>query len=248
MPRRPQFATSAVDRFLSSHLSNAQYNRLVWTVYPALRRLAGRAPRGQVVGEEWGLDPRDVDEVVEEFVAPYVTDESVVAGIGVGGGRIAARVAPRVRELYGFDISRTMLRRAREALREHPNVRYVKLDRPEELAAYEGRFDFVYAFDVFLHLDLHVMWRYFAQFARILRDDGKVFLHTANLAAPDGWRWFSEQRGYSVGGAYFVSPEIVGILAERAGLEAVTSSEPDPRNSYLYRDYLVVLRKSSAPR
>jgi ubiquinone/menaquinone biosynthesis C-methylase UbiE len=41
---------------------------------------------------------------------------TVAAEIGVGGGRIASRVAPRVKSLVAFDISEEMLKRAKAAL------------------------------------------------------------------------------------------------------------------------------------
>ncbi len=240
---RLRFPESRLDRFLSQHLTNTQYNRLVWTLYPQLRRVLGRPAREtRAVGSEWG-GAQEVELIVEEFVFPYVTSSSVVGELGVGGGRIARLVAPRVGTFVGFDISASMLRQARDALAGHSNVDFVKVDKAGFRPELDGTFDFVYAFDTFVHLELHVMWQYVSGFARILKPDGKAFLHTSNLAAPDGWEQFAAQEGYSVSGHYFVSPEIVGILASRAGFEIVKASVPEARSAYLNRDYLVVLAK-----
>ena len=38
-----RFAESALDRFLSVHLTNSQYNRLVWGAYPYLWRIGSLA-------------------------------------------------------------------------------------------------------------------------------------------------------------------------------------------------------------
>ena len=42
-------------------------------------------------------------------------------------------------------------------------------------------------------------------------------------------------------GHYFLTPETVRTLAERAGLRVAKESSPDPGNFYLNRDYLAVL-------
>lgn len=124
-----------MDRFLSAHLSNAQYNRPVWWAYPFLWRVGSLAGVKQpqepaaadgVVGEEWGT-PASVEEILERFVFPYVGADSVVGEIGVGGGRIARRVAPRVRTMVCMDISPGMLGKARKALADADNARFIRL-------------------------------------------------------------------------------------------------------------------------
>jgi ubiquinone/menaquinone biosynthesis C-methylase UbiE len=195
------------------------------------------------LGEEWGAPPAAVDEILDRFLFPYVGPESVVAEVGVGGGRIAVRVAPRVGRLYGFDISPEMLRAARTALADRDNVELVLLRSPELPGDLDEGVDFVYAFATFLHLDLHVMWRYFREFARVLRPGGHAFVHTATITTPGGWERFAAQRTFSVEGFYFVSPEIVQTLAVRAGLTPVEDSAPDEANAYLNRDYFALFRR-----
>ena len=194
------------------------------------------------LGDEWGR-PSDVDEIVEAFVYPFVGERSVAAELGVGGGRIALKVVDRVRRLYALDISAAMLERARGALGPRANVEYVLLEEPRLPAELTERVDFLYSFDVFVHFDLHMMRRMLGEIARVLVPAGKAFVHTTNLAAPGGWERFAGQDSYSVKGHFFVSPETVRILAERAGFRVVKSSSPDPANFYLNRDYLVVLEK-----
>ena len=159
-----------------------------------------------------------------------------MAEIGIGGGRVASRVAPHVHELVGFDVSARMLARARTALRDARNVRYVLLTEPRLPADFRESFDFLYAFDVFVHLDLHTTWKYFREIRRVLKSDAKAFVHTSNLGTPGGWRRFAAQDRYSIEGHYFMSPEIVRILAERAGLEVLHVAEPLATNFYRERD------------
>lgn len=248
------FAESGADRFLSAHLSNAQYNRLVWTAYPFLWRLGSLAGVKQpqeaaaaegVVGEEWGT-PASVEQVLERFVFPYVGADSVVGEIGVGGGRMARRVAPRVRTMVCMDISSGMLRKAREAMAEADNTRFIRLKQPSCPPELRSALDFVYAFDVFVHFDLHATWRYVRLMAEMLKPGGKALVHVASLDTVLGWEMFARQQAFSVAGLYWLSPEMVGILARNAGLSVVADSKADDTETgYTARDYIAVLVKAS---
>ena len=59
----------------------------------------------------------------------------------------------------------------------------------------------MYAFDAFVHVDLHTMWRYFQQFAKILKPGGRGYVSTANLMTEVGFERFSRQSevGFGVG-------------------------------------------------
>jgi SAM-dependent methyltransferase len=246
--RRPWsgFPESALDRLMSAHLSNAQYNSLVWRLYPAAWSAASRL-RGNgtgVLGSEWS-DERAVVEVVDAYIRPHLSASTVAGELGVGGGRIAGRIVEDVGQLYCFDVSGPMLKRARRLLSGHDHVRYLKLKRLECPAELRGRLDFVYTFDVLVHLDLHAVWRSFLAMHDLLAPGGRALVHVASLATPLGWEKFARQRGFSVSGFYFLCPELVDILAAQAGFTTVEESAPDPGNEYLSRDYLVVLEKTT---
>lgn len=233
-----------------SQHENVAYNRHMWDRMarkwsPEQVPVEGRRSAGdriEVLGDEWG-DPESVEQILERFVYPYADRESVVGEIGSGGGRIALRLAPRVRELWCFDISKEMLRHARKNLAEHPGTRFALLDGPRLPPEHEERFDLLYAFDVFVHLDLHTQWKYFREFARTLKPGGRAFVHTANLRAPRGWEHFAAQDRFEIRGHYFVVPELVQLLGEHAGLVLEDESTPEDGNFYLRRDYLALFRK-----
>lgn len=244
-------------RRLPSGSDNVAYNRDFWNRYakdwrnPVWRALGVGPARAEssgdcaaLLGEEWGSD-EDVDAVLERFLFPYLTKETVAAELGSGGGRIATRVAPRVKELHCLDISSQMLAMARDALADQVNVQFVLLGGdglPDHLA---GRVEFLYSFDVWVHLDLHTMWTYLEALSRFLRPGGRAFLHTANLAAPEGWNRFASQDGFSVEGHYFVTPDVVKTMLGHTTLRIIDESAPAPApgNHYLNRDYLFVVER-----
>jgi ubiquinone/menaquinone biosynthesis C-methylase UbiE len=224
------------------------YNRRLWNRYAAdwddpvmrSRRWDREYDSLNILGEEWGT-PAEVTEIVAEYIHPFVSLESVVGEIGCGGGRVAREVADHVRELHCFDVAPNMLRLAREALRDRgDNVRFGLVDGTT-LPVGAQAFDFLYAFDVFVHLDLHTQWKYIHEIARTLKPAGKAFIHTANLATDRGWTKFSQQDQYEVTGFYFVTPEVIRTLISRAGMRVVKESTPGEHNCYVDQDLLVVM-------
>lgn len=235
----------------AGRLSNWQENQLVWDDYAkhwdadvAVDDATLDSGGLGYLGDEWGRK-QDVLRIVDEYIRPYVATSSVVGEIGSGGGRVSALVAGQVGELHCFDISSEMLKRAQAALAGFSNVHFRHLREPRLGAAAREKFDFIYSFDVFVHLDLVVTWQYFREIAACLKPGGRAFLHTANLGAPGGWENFLSQRGDDPTDHHFVSPEIIDIFAAHSNVGIIKRSEIDPANFYLNRDYLFVLEKRS---
>jgi SAM-dependent methyltransferase len=195
------------------------------------------------LGEEWG-NPKDVAEILEAWMFPQLTDRTIALEIGSGGGRIAGQVAPRVQHLYCLDVSVEMLKKLAEAMEGRDNVTLLHVPDavfPSELTT--AGLDFIYSFDVFVHLDLHTQWKYIRQIGEVLRPGGMAFLHTTNLTTAAGWQRFSAQSRATLDGHFFVVPEEIRLLAAKAGLSVEKESSEDPSNFYAARDYLVLLRK-----
>lgn len=62
-------------------------------------------------------DKASLDAVFRDFFDAQLTDTALCAEIGVGGGRIASRVLPKVKRLDCFDISSEMLKVAEKNLK-----------------------------------------------------------------------------------------------------------------------------------
>lgn len=226
------------------NLDNVSYNEKLWDFYKNawfIRKLVvERSKSLQVIGDEWG-NKEAVLEVISDFIKPYINSNSIVCEIGSGGGRIASKVAPLVKELHCFDISINMLNECKKNLNNTKNIYFNLLDKKTLLENIKTKFDFVYSFDVFVHMDLHAIFKYFRQIRQILNTNGKVFLHTSNLKTVNGWEKFNSQEYYSPEDFYFISPEIIEILANKAGFKIIKTSSEANSNPYFSRDYLFVM-------
>jgi len=236
---------------------NHETNRKLWDAYAKnwstdqawVQKMASHLPEGRElghIGDEWSDEP-SLQAVLETWLFPYLRSEDTfsAAEVGSGGGRVATKVVTNVGQLVCFDVSGEMLKGAKTALAAHSNkVRFQQVDGDKNYPAeFDQGFDFVYCFDVCVHMDLHQMRRTLASIRKLLKPGARCFLSFANLLAPDGWRRFARQQKYTVGGFYFVSPEIVRCLLARGGLELCEMSSPQAGNTYLNRDLLVIARR-----
>jgi cyclopropane fatty-acyl-phospholipid synthase-like methyltransferase len=125
---------------------------------------------------------------------PYVRPSMACGELGSGGGRVARCLAPVVASLACMDVSAGMLRRCQDRLAAdgladrvtyHLLVEDTGSGTPPRLpAVLRGALDFVVAFDVFVHLDLHTQWWYWQELRDVLVPGGHAFVSTANLLAP----------------------------------------------------------------
>ena len=246
--------------------SNTDTNRKLWDAYAQewtpdeewVRKEAKRAgvPEAvmeehlQFLGDEW-TNKEDLQSVLAQYIFPYLDEGAVVGEVGSGGGRIVCQTADRCGELHCFDISSAMLAKAKAVSTEagKHNVSFTLLDNASFPSEYHGRFDFVYFFDVLVHVDLHTQWKYVQELPKILKPGGRALMHTANICSDKGWDRFSKQKDFSVGGFCFSSPDItLRMINEQEGLTVIRhSGEPvDPENSNIYneRDFLVIVERS----
>ncbi len=252
--RKPYRLVNNVFKPMPSNYLNFEYNKKLWDGYAkGWNKKKVHVENDTIkdeekenylnyLGDEWGR-VTDLERIISEYIYPYITKESVVGEIGVGGARIASKVVYSVKEFYAFDISSEMLKKARSVLGSGPNVHYVQLRDSKFSNSLKDKFDFIYSFDVFVHLDLHTIKKYFYEISVILQKGGKAFIHTSNLKAPGGWKKFSSQDSYSIEGHYFISPEIIDIISEHSNLKIIKKSSINPNNFYLNRDYLFILEK-----
>lgn len=106
------------------------------------------------------------------FNALELTKEKIVLEIGIGTGRIAVKTAPHCAKLYGIDVSRKTIERAKENLDFADNVVYILSDYLEY--DFDTKFDVIYSSLTLLHIENK--WSFFKKVFEDLKQDGRFVL------------------------------------------------------------------------
>jgi SAM-dependent methyltransferase len=206
----------------------------------------GRDSYLNVLGDEWG-DKRSVDDVVARFILPHVSRTSDVLEVGCGGGRIARRVIEHCRSLVCGDTSPTMLSLTASALQPYANLTFQLLDGRHLVPPFAPhRFDFVYCFDVFVHLHSREIFSYLEEFRKVLRPTGKLMLHYATIETAAGWAHFRKSASAGVaplqfGSFEYMAPSQLNRYYKAHRFRLIEASGEDESNFYLRRDLLHIL-------
>jgi SAM-dependent methyltransferase len=207
--------------------------RSQWSAYPKLWREDKSLNLGfTTLGEEWG-GPKFADAIVERLAAEYLGPDVDVLELGCGGGKFSRRIAPRVRSLVCADISAPMLEQTRNELARQGDaegVEFCQLSGIDFHGIPDSSVDFIFSYDVQLHMQPQNIFSYMLDARRILRPGGTFMLHQINLDSPGGIDQFQSQFLHDtwdqaldsprrLGHIYFMSRDQMSALAEAAGMK-----------------------------
>lgn len=233
--------------------------RETWSTYPAeWKRDADLNLGAATLGEEWG-GPAFADLIAGELVAPYLGADVDVLELGCGGGKFSHRLAPRCRSLLCTDISQAMIDHASQTVADHDlgaNVDYRVLNGVDFTGVPDDSVDFVFSYDVQLHLQPQNVFSYMLDAKRVLRRNGVFMLHQVNLATEGGmWHFLTQYSGATWqrdfddprrrGHIYFMSEDQMWALADEAGMpieRLVVAEQPVHRAVTGGRDLIGFLR------
>ena len=205
--------------------------RRTWSRYPEeWSRDAALSKGAGTLGEEWG--GAAFADLVVELTEPYLGPGADVLELGCGGGKFSSRLAPRCRSLVCTDISSAMIEHARATLAAQgidANVSYRVLNGIDFTGVPDSSVDFIFSYDVQVHLQPENVYSYMVDARRVLRENGIFMLHQVNLASDGGvghflgqyyagtWQcdlYDARRRGFM----YFMSGDQMGTLAAAARL------------------------------
>ena len=163
------------------------------------------------LGEEWG-GAEFAERIVADVAAPYLGPEVDVLELGCGGGKFSAHLRKRSRRLTCADISADMLARTRAHVGEGDDVEFLQLNGRDFGGVPDASIDFVYSYDVLLHLQPQNVFSYLRDARRILRPGGIFMVHAINLAAPGGAYHFEVQYVQDTWSRAFDDPHRLGHI------------------------------------
>ncbi len=142
------------------------------------------------------------------------------ASIGCGMGRLERPLSKHVKVLWGFDVSDTMIERAREYLAECTNVYLVRTDG-DLIGIDDGTLDLVISFLVFQHIPKEATWHYFREASRVLSQQNHFVFQIHCYNNVEGYEQSDQSpidRYYGSGKERYLEQEVRDQL-ESAGFE-----------------------------
>lgn len=201
----------------------------------------------QVLGDEWG-DRESVRRVLSDYIFPHIDTTMQVAEIGCGGGRIAAQTVELCKHLHCFDSSAEMISVAEESLAAFDNKTFYLTTGNRLAPPLEARsVDFAYSFDVMVHLEPRIIYRYMQELNKVLKPGSLCFLHFATMETRAGWDHFTDsvRRGVTnrtLGTFEYMAHGAVERFAHCLGFQILRVSEEDESNYYYKRDRCYLLK------
>lgn len=151
--------------------------------------LAGFTPSREEehFGDRWG-DPRLMKPLLavrRRFVDPYLAPGQTIVEIGSGGGRWTQYLLRQARCVIAvelnpesFDYLARRFPEQADRLRFYPTTGY------EMAGILTGSIDFVFSFDVLVHVEPEGIGQYLAEAERVLRPGGRAVLHYGDVDKP----------------------------------------------------------------
>jgi SAM-dependent methyltransferase len=122
-----------------------------------------------------------------------IRPSDIVLDVGCGVARVGRELASLCGAYTGADISRTLLRRARERTGHLGNVRFVHLAGMDLAELPDARFSRLVCHLVFLHLDEPEIRALLRDFRRVLTPGGVAYFDAWNLRDSDVWDLFRRE-------------------------------------------------------
>jgi SAM-dependent methyltransferase len=141
----------------------------------------------QQMGEQWSPSEAWKQALIDDVLLRYLPPHAdTVIEIGPGGGRWSEELQTRTRQLVLVDISTTCLDLCRARFNSATNIRYELVERPTLRFMADSSVDFVWSFDVFVHIAPDDTLAYLQEFARVLRPGCLGVLHHPGQARTFG--------------------------------------------------------------
>lgn len=153
-------------------------NNLKWNMY--------RWERGE---NEWTPSEEWKEALIEEVMLKNISPDHVVLEIGPGFGRWTRKLIEISRRVIVVDVTEKCIDHCRQLFRDKDNIEFHINDGRSLDAVSDNSIDFIWSFDVFVHIEPEDIECYLIEFQRILKEGGLIIIHHGIVGRTDlNWR------------------------------------------------------------
>lgn len=117
--------------------------------------------------------------LIEAFIEPYCGPEGITLEIGPGHGRWTQALALRSARLHLVELSPNCLEACRKRFRDVGHLIFHLTPGTELPGIEDASVDFVWSYDVFVHIEPADIAAYLGEISRVLKPGGKCVIHHA---------------------------------------------------------------------
>jgi|GEM_PF-615512 len=128
-------------------------------------------------GEEWTVSPEWKQSLIKEVMLKYIQPGKTVLEIGPGAGRWTESLQKIARLLILVDLSDKCIELCKQRFCHCDNVQYFVNDGSRLDFIPDETVDFIWSFDVFVHINPSDTEKYIKEFSRILVKGGRGIIH-----------------------------------------------------------------------
>jgi SAM-dependent methyltransferase len=156
-------------------LNTPEHMRQVWTKWT-----------WPEAGEEWNLGRDWRQSVVDDLMLAHLGPDPVSLEIGPGAGRWTSHLQEASKQLIVVDVAELALEMCRKRFAACDNIEYRLTDGSGVPGVDDESVDFIWSFDVFVHIAPDDQRGYLRDFARIMRPGAKAVIHHAGIGGVNG--------------------------------------------------------------
>lgn len=136
-------------------------------------------------GDHWG-DPEKEENlraIVTRYIKPFIQPGHTALEIGSGGGRWTQYLLEFSR-LYSVELNVQSFHYLLQRFGARPNLSFCKTNGTDFPGVPPRSIDFVFSFDVFVHLDPELIFAYLTNVRALLKPTSTLFIHYADQTKP----------------------------------------------------------------
>jgi ubiquinone/menaquinone biosynthesis C-methylase UbiE len=138
---------------------------------------------------EWTQSEQWKNSVIEHVMLANIPADHVVLEIGPGFGRWTRNLIEISRHLIVVDVTEKCIAHCKSLFADKNNVEFHVNDGRSLDVVADDSVDFVWSYDVFVHIEPLDIEHYLCEFRRILKDDGLAIIHHGVVGKTDlSWR------------------------------------------------------------